>query len=69
MPLLVSSLKQKVAYRLHFCYHRVHSQIRERSSVVERCPDKTEVEGPIPSGPTKKTAKGGFLLLVFGEVV
>ena len=23
-----------------------------RSSVVERCPDKTEVEGPIPSGPT-----------------
>ena len=23
------------------------------SSVVERCPDKTEVEGPIPSEPTK----------------
>ena len=23
-----------------------------RSSVVERCPDKTEVEGPIPSTPT-----------------
>ena len=25
----------------------------ERSSVVERCPDKTEVEGPIPSARTK----------------
>ena len=24
-----------------------------RSSVVERCPDKTEVKGPIPFGPTK----------------
>ena len=22
------------------------------SSVAERCPDKTEVEGPIPSSPT-----------------
>ena len=25
---------------------------RVSSSVVERCPDKTEVEGPIPSTPT-----------------
>lgn len=24
-----------------------------RSSVVERCPDKTEVEGSIPSAPTQ----------------
>ena len=24
------------------------------SLVVERCPDKTEVEGPIPSMPTKQ---------------
>ncbi len=28
--------------------------MRARSSVVERCPDKTEVEGPIPSAPTVK---------------
>ena len=25
---------------------------RVRSSVVERCPDKTEVDGSIPSAPT-----------------
>ena len=29
------------------------TNIWARSSVVERCPDKTEVEGPIPSAPTK----------------
>jgi hypothetical protein len=31
---------------------RPASRICERSSVVERCPDKTEVEGPIPSART-----------------
>ena len=31
----------------------VSYKIWARSSVAERCPDKTEVEGPIPSGPTK----------------
>ena len=32
--------------------------------MVERCPDKTEVKGPIPFGPTKKRrlVKGGVLL-------
>ena len=33
---------------------KIHTLIWARSSVVERCPDKTEVEGPIPSAPTKK---------------
>ena len=33
--------------RMLFEYKRVHS------SVVERCPDKTEVVGPIPTAPTK----------------
>ena len=32
------------------------------SSVVERCPDKTEVEGPIPSTLTKLFAFGCNLL-------
>src|SRR3989344_228529 len=41
-----------LAYKPHFCYHRCEKPEAfncERSSVVERCPDKTEVEGPIPS--------------------
>ena len=33
-------------------------QIRARSSMVERCPDKTEVDGPIPSVPTNKARLG-----------
>ena len=35
-----------------------------RSSVVERCPDKTEAEGPIPSAPTINTKHGH--MAVFG---
>ena len=33
-----------------FCYSAIY--FCERSSVVERCPDKTEVEGSIPSART-----------------
>lgn len=39
--------------------------VRADSSVVERCPDKTEVGGSIPSLPTKKRLQiGVFFLLV-----
>ena len=31
----------------------ISHQIRARSSMVERCPDKTEADGSIPSVPTK----------------
>ena len=31
--------------------------------MVERCPDKTEVEGPIPSAPTIKALPKGFFLV------
>src|SRR3989344_6686375 len=46
------SPEPKVARRPHFCYYRSYRK-RACSSVVERCPDKTEVHGSIPCTRTK----------------
>ena len=35
-------------------------------SVVERRPDKTKVDGSIPSRPTASTSKNGFLDIIKG---
>ena len=37
--------------------------------MVERCPDKTEVEGPIPSVPTKIFIMGSVSLCALSSVV
>ncbi len=60
-PYCATGRRASVVPRSRFCYSAPY--ICGCSSVVERCPDKTEVEGPIPSTRTELSyCRGGACL-------